>query len=155
MPVAVVFPCGVCCCISENIKNIIINRKTGLCHHRPQTKAHSNEYENKIIVLFQNLRIFLLDLFVGTAPQNMRTAPRFWRALPLFWETRRSLNMFCLQWNGDTWCWLFLFVNFFLCELPGIQQQTTRAITTATGTVAAGQQRTRAPITPAGAKPSR
>ena len=46
VPVADVFPCGVCCCIAENILNKI-NRKTEqLCHHRPQTKAHSNEYEN-------------------------------------------------------------------------------------------------------------
>ena len=33
-------------CIAENKQNTIINRKTELCHHRPQTKAHSNEYEN-------------------------------------------------------------------------------------------------------------
>ena len=46
VPVADVFPCGVCCCIAENMQNKIINRKTELCHHRPQTKAHSNEYEN-------------------------------------------------------------------------------------------------------------
>ena len=26
--------------------NKIINRKTSLCHHRPQTKSHSNEYVN-------------------------------------------------------------------------------------------------------------
>ena len=153
MPVAVVFPCGVCCCISQNIKNIIINRKTGLCHHRPQTKAHSNEYENKIIVLFQNLRIFLLDLFMGTAPQNMRTAPRFWRALPLLGD--KTFPKYVLFTVERRYLVLVVFVNFFLCELPGIQQQTTWAITTATGTVAAGQQRTRAPITPAGAKPSR
>ena len=47
VPVAVVFAYGVCCCIAENILNKIINRNTELCHHRPQTKAHSNEYENK------------------------------------------------------------------------------------------------------------
>ena len=46
VPVAVVLPCGVCCCIAENKQNTIINRKTDLCHHRPQTKAHSNKYEN-------------------------------------------------------------------------------------------------------------
>ena len=50
LPVAVVFACGVCCCIAEsnkkNKQNTIINRKTELCHHRPQTEAHSNEYEN-------------------------------------------------------------------------------------------------------------
>ena len=46
VPVAVVFACSVCCCIAENKQNKIINRKTELCHHRPQTKAHSNEYEN-------------------------------------------------------------------------------------------------------------
>ena len=46
VPVAVVLPCGVCCCIAENKQNTIINRKTELCHHRPQTKAHSNEHEN-------------------------------------------------------------------------------------------------------------
>ena len=28
VPVAHVFPCGVCCCIAENIQNKIINRKT-------------------------------------------------------------------------------------------------------------------------------
>ena len=46
VPVAVVFACGVCCCIDEEIQNKIIDRKTELCHHRPQSKAHSNEYEN-------------------------------------------------------------------------------------------------------------
>ena len=46
VPVAVVLPCGVCCCIAEIKQNTIINRKTELCHHRPQTKTHSNEYEN-------------------------------------------------------------------------------------------------------------
>ena len=43
VPVAVVFPCGVCCCIAENIQNKIINRKTEVCRHRPQTKAHNND----------------------------------------------------------------------------------------------------------------
>ena len=46
VPVAVVFPCCVCCCIAENIQNKTINRKTELCPHRPRSKAHSNEYEN-------------------------------------------------------------------------------------------------------------
>ena len=46
VPVVVVFACGVCCCIAEEIQNKIIDRKTELCHHRPQIKAHSNEYEN-------------------------------------------------------------------------------------------------------------
>ena len=48
-PVAVVFACGVRCCIAEiakNKQNKIINRKTEICHHRSQPKAHSNEYEN-------------------------------------------------------------------------------------------------------------
>ena len=43
---AVVFACGVCCCIAENIQNKTINRKTELCHHRPRSQAHINEYEN-------------------------------------------------------------------------------------------------------------
>ena len=30
----------------KKIQNKIIDRKTELCHHRPQSKAHSNEYEN-------------------------------------------------------------------------------------------------------------
>ena len=47
VPVVVVFACGVCCCIAEEIQNKIIDRKTELCHHRPQIKAHSNEYENE------------------------------------------------------------------------------------------------------------
>ena len=46
VPVAVVFPCGVCCCIAENKQNTIMNRKAELCHHRPQTKARRDEYEN-------------------------------------------------------------------------------------------------------------
>ena len=46
VPVAVVFACGVCCCIAEEIQNKIIDRKTELRHHRPPSKAHSNEYEN-------------------------------------------------------------------------------------------------------------
>ena len=46
VPVAVVLPCSAGCCIAENKQTTIINRKTELCHHRPQTKAHSNEYEN-------------------------------------------------------------------------------------------------------------
>ena len=44
---------------------------------------------------------------------------------------------------------------FFFCLFSAIQQQTPQANTTATGTVAAGQQRLRAPTTPAGAAPSR
>ena len=44
--VTVVFACGVCCCIAEEIQNKIIDRKTELCHHRPPSKAHSNEYEH-------------------------------------------------------------------------------------------------------------
>ena len=46
VPVAVVFACGVCCCTAEEIQNKIIDQKTELCHHRPQSKVHSNEYEN-------------------------------------------------------------------------------------------------------------
>ena len=49
VPVAVVFACGVRRCIAEigeKKQNKIVNRKTELCHHRPQTKPHSNEYEN-------------------------------------------------------------------------------------------------------------
>ena len=34
VPVAVVLPCGVCCCIAENKQNTIINRKPELGHHR-------------------------------------------------------------------------------------------------------------------------
>ena len=46
VPVAVVFACGVCCCIAEEIQNKIVDQKTELCHHRPQRKANSKEYEN-------------------------------------------------------------------------------------------------------------
>ena len=49
-----------------------------------------------------------------------------------------------------------VFVLFvFFCLVSAIQQQTPQANTTATGTVAAGQQRPRGPIAPAGAAPSR
>ena len=46
VPAAGVSACGVCCCIAERKQNKIINRKTELCHHRPRSKAHSNEYDN-------------------------------------------------------------------------------------------------------------
>ena len=46
------------------------------------------------------------------------------------------------------------FIGTF-CLLSAKQQQTPQANTTAAGTVAAGQQRLRAPATPAGAAPSR
>ena len=49
VPAAVVFACGVRSCIAEiaeKKQNIIINRKTELCHHRPRSEANSNEYEN-------------------------------------------------------------------------------------------------------------
>ena len=42
-----------------------------------------------------------------------------------------------------------------ICLISAIQQQTPQANTTAAGTVAGGQQRLRAPTTPAGAAPSR
>ena len=41
VPVAVVFACGACCCIDEEIQNKIIDRKTELRHHRPPSKATS------------------------------------------------------------------------------------------------------------------
>ena len=44
VPVAVVFPCGVCCCIAENIQNKIINRKTeqsAIIVHKPKRTATS------------------------------------------------------------------------------------------------------------------
>ena len=41
------------------------------------------------------------------------------------------------------------------CLLPAIQQPTPQANTTAVGTITAGQQRLRAPTTPASAAPSR
>ena len=46
--VAVVIPCGVCCCIAENKQSTIITEKqcSAMMHNRPQTKAHSNEFEN-------------------------------------------------------------------------------------------------------------
>ena len=44
---------------------------------------------------------------------------------------------------------------FFYSAISAIQLRAPQAITTAAGTVAAGQQRPRAPTTPAGAAPSR
>ena len=95
--VAVVFPCGVCCCrLLLNIQNKIINRKTELCHHRPQSKAHSNEYDNKIIVLFQNVIIFYLIFVLGLLPKIWGPLPDFGEHSP-FAETRPSRNMFSLE----------------------------------------------------------
>ena len=98
VPVAVVFPCGVCCCIAENIQNKIINRKTELCHHRPQTKSHSNEYENKIIVLqlLQNVKKFYLIFVLGLLPKIWGPLPDFGDHSPAS-ETRPSRNMFSLE----------------------------------------------------------
>ena len=70
VPVAVVLPCGVCCCIAENKQNTIINRKTELCHHRPQTKAHSNEYENNTHKAEQSVPAWL-----GAGGSNRSTRP--------------------------------------------------------------------------------
>ena len=44
---------------------------------------------------------------------------------------------------------------YFFSAISAIQQLTPQANTTAAGTVAAGQQRPRAPTAPAGAAPSR
>ena len=96
VPVAVVFRCGACCCIAENIQNKIINQKRELCHHGPQTKAHSNEYENnKIIVLFQISVFFYLMFVWGLLPKIWGPLPDFGEHSP-FAETRPSRNMFSL-----------------------------------------------------------
>ena len=50
---------------------------------------------------------------------------------------------------------LFCFGFVFFSAISAIEQRTPQANTTAAGTVAAGQQRLRAPATPAGAAPSR
>ena len=47
------------------------------------------------------------------------------------------------------------FIIFFYSAISAIQLRTPQENTTAAGTVAAGQQRPRAPTTPAGAAPSR
>ena len=41
VPVAVVFPCGVCCCIAENIQHKIITEKqsSAIIVHQPKTTA--------------------------------------------------------------------------------------------------------------------
>ena len=41
VPVAVVLPCGVCCCIAENKQNKIINRKTAL----PSSSTNQSEQQ--------------------------------------------------------------------------------------------------------------
>ena len=43
VPVAVVFACGVCCCIAENKQNTIINRKqsSAIIVHKPKRTATS------------------------------------------------------------------------------------------------------------------
>ena len=43
VPVADVFPCGVCCCIAQNIQNKIINRKTELCHPSSSTNQSTQQ----------------------------------------------------------------------------------------------------------------
>ena len=73
VPAAVVFACGVCCCIAEideKKQNKIINRKTELCHHRSQTKAHSNEYENNTHKAEQSL-----PAWRGAGRSNRATRP--------------------------------------------------------------------------------
>ena len=73
MPAAVVFACGVRCCIAEiaeKKQNKIINRKTELSHHRSQTKAHSNENENNTHKAEQSL-----PAWRGAGRSNRATRP--------------------------------------------------------------------------------
>ena len=46
------------CWYQSEFSNIIIVRKTELCHHRPQTNAHSNEYENNTHKAEQSLPVW-------------------------------------------------------------------------------------------------
>ena len=68
VPVAVVFAFGVCRCIAAEIK--IIDRKTELCHHCPQSQAHSNEYENNTQKAEQSL-----PAWRGAGRSNRGTKP--------------------------------------------------------------------------------
>ena len=114
MRVAVVLHCGVCCCIAQNINNEIINRKTEVCHHRPQTKAHSNEYENNTHKAgqalpawrgagrssrgrapFQNFRFFYLIFVWGLLPKIWGPLPDFGRALPPFGDKTFPKYVWC------------------------------------------------------------
>ena len=73
VPAAVVFGCGVRRCIAgiaEKKQNKIINRKTELCHHRLQTKAHSNEKENNTHKAEQSL-----PAWRGAGRSNRATRP--------------------------------------------------------------------------------
>ena len=73
VPVAVVIACGVRCCIAEideKKQNRMINRKTELCHHRSQTKSHSNEYENNTHKAEQSL-----PAWCGAGRSNRATSP--------------------------------------------------------------------------------
>ena len=73
VPAAVVFACGVRRCIAEiaeKKQNIIVNRKTELCHHRPKSKAHSNEYENNTHKADQSL-----PAWRGAGRSNRATRP--------------------------------------------------------------------------------
>ena len=73
VPAAVLFACGVRSCIAEiaeKKQNEIINRKTELRHHRSQTKAHSNEYENNTHKAEQSL-----PAWRGAGRSNRATRP--------------------------------------------------------------------------------
>ena len=99
VPVAVAFACGVCCCIAEKIQNEIINRKTELCHHRPQRKAHSNEYDNNTHKAEQPL-----PAWCGAGESSRSTRPRLSssdgarscrnrpRCLPLYSSKKQKTN---------------------------------------------------------------
>ena len=73
VPAAVVFACGVRSCIAEiaeKKKKKIVHRKTELCHHRPQPKAHSNEYKNNTHKAEQSL-----PAWRGAGRSNRATRP--------------------------------------------------------------------------------
>ena len=86
-------------CIAEKIQNEIINRKTELCHHRPQRKAHSNEYDNNTHKAEQPL-----PAWCGAGESSRSTRPRLSssdgarscrnrpRCLPLYSSKKQKTN---------------------------------------------------------------
>ena len=66
-----------------------------------------------------------------------------------------SYSLLCALLGGRWWRSSVFRSMILFWISSAIQQQTPQANTTATGTVAAGQQRPRAPTTPAGNTPSR
>ena len=101
---------------NQKAQNKIINRKTELCHHRPQIKAHSNEYENE-------------ERFLRTPPFCRREGYRFLYTRHLFRTLvgvdAETYGACCVALCGGLMLWcrcvLSFKMGFWVCGSRGVR----------------------------------